>query len=89
MVDELFFRRPEERAEDWHARLAAMRPTELSCHLRERRKVWLDMAQQALRKERRTKRRASRRQQGAGTSAVSSAGPQPPSGSAVDRKVRS
>jgi hypothetical protein len=54
MVDELFFRKPDERNEDWHARLAAMDPVQLSCHLRQRHKIWLDMAQQALRKERRT-----------------------------------
>lgn len=56
MQDEPFFRRPDERIEDWHARLARMDPVQLSCHLRERRKVWLDMAQQALRKERATKK---------------------------------
>jgi hypothetical protein len=53
MLDEPFFRKPDERIEDWHARLAAMDPVQLSCHLRQRRKIWLDMAQQALRKKRR------------------------------------
>ncbi len=61
MLDKPFFRQPNECAEDWHARLAAMDPVNLSCHLRERRKVWLDMAQQALRKERRTQRTPRRR----------------------------
>ncbi len=56
MLDEPFFRKPDERIEDWQARLAAMDPVHLSCHLRQRRKVWLDMAQQALRKQRRTKK---------------------------------
>lgn len=60
MLDQPFFRKPDEPIEDWHARLAAMDPVHLSCHLRQRRKIWLDMAQQALRKERRT-RKASRR----------------------------
>jgi hypothetical protein len=62
MVDKPFFRQPDECAEDWHARLTAMDPVHLSCHLRERRKVWLDMAQQARRKERRTQRAPRRRQ---------------------------
>ena len=61
MLDKPFFRKADERVEDWHARLAAMDPVQLSCRLRERRKIWLDMAQQALRKERRTQR-VSRRQ---------------------------
>lgn len=61
MLDQPFFRKPDESVEAWHARLAGMDPVHLSCHLRERRKVWLDMAHQALRKERRTKQ-VSRRQ---------------------------
>jgi hypothetical protein len=61
MLDKPFFRKPGECIEDWHARLAAMDPVQLSCHLRERRKIWLDMAQQALRKKRQ-ERKASRRQ---------------------------
>jgi hypothetical protein len=62
MLDEPFFRKPDEPIEDWYARLAAMDPVHLSCHLRQRRKVWLDMAQQALTKQRRTKK-ASRREE--------------------------
>ena len=56
-----FFRQPDESIEAWQARLAAMDPVHLSCRLRERRKIWLDMAQQALRKKRRD--RKARRQQ--------------------------
>jgi hypothetical protein len=60
MVDEPFFRKPDECIEDWHGRLAAMDPVHLSCRLRERRKVWLDMAEHALRKKQRNQK-ASRR----------------------------
>jgi hypothetical protein len=55
-VDEPFYRKPGESAADWHARLAGMDPVCLSCHLRQRRKVWLEMADDALRKERRANR---------------------------------
>jgi hypothetical protein len=55
-MDEPFYRKPDESAADWHARLAGMDPVCLSCHLRQRRKVWLEMALTALRKERRAKR---------------------------------
>jgi hypothetical protein len=56
-MDEPFYRMPDESAADWHARLAALDPVCLSCHLRERRKIWLEMAQDAVRKERRSRRR--------------------------------
>jgi hypothetical protein len=56
-MDEPFFRKPGESAADWHARLAALDPVCLSCHLRERRKIWLEMSRDALRKERRTRPR--------------------------------
>jgi hypothetical protein len=74
MLDEPFYRKTDERIEDWHARLATMDPVHLSCHLRARRKIWQDMAQQALRKQGRTKK-ASPRQSGASTSAGNTAGP--------------
>ena len=61
MLDKPFFRKPGESIEDWHSRLVAMDPVHLSCRLRERRKIWLDMAHQALRKKRRD-RKAPRRQ---------------------------
>src|SRR5690349_5075290 len=60
MLDKPFFRKSDESIEEWQARLAAMNPVHLSCRLRERRKIWLDMAQQALRKKRR-ERKTSRR----------------------------
>jgi len=60
-MDEPFFRFPGERVDEWHARLAAMDPVQLSCRLRERRKIWLDMARQALARERRTKKTSQRR----------------------------
>jgi hypothetical protein len=59
-MDEPFYRHPDESAADWHARLAGMDPVCLSCHLRERRKIWLEMAVAALRKERRPNRRRTR-----------------------------
>jgi hypothetical protein len=55
-MDEPFYRRPDESAAAWHARLAAMDPVCLSCHLRQRRKVWLELAGKSLRKERRAAR---------------------------------
>ena len=55
-MDEPFYRRPEESAAAWHARLAGMDPVCLSCHLRQRRKVWLELASKSLRKERRAAR---------------------------------
>jgi hypothetical protein len=59
MTDELFHRRPEETVAQWHARLAAMELAALSCHQRERRKLWLDMAREAARRERRGPREAN------------------------------
>lgn len=61
MIDEPFFRRPEETTAAWCARLAAMDPVRLSCHLRQRHRIWLDMARAALRKE---KRRSTGRSNG-------------------------
>ena len=55
-MDEPFYRKPDESATAWHTRLAGMDPVCLSCHLRQRRKVWLEMAGDALRKERRAAR---------------------------------
>jgi len=60
MLDKPFFRKLDESTEDWHSRLAAMDPIHLSCHLRERRKVWLDMARQALSQKRRSQKRSRR-----------------------------
>lgn len=53
MIDEPFFRRPEETTAAWCARLEAMDPVRLSCHLRQRHRIWLDMARAAFRKEKR------------------------------------
>jgi hypothetical protein len=55
-MDEPFYRKPDESAAAWHARVAGMDPVCLSCHQRQRRKVWLEMAGEALRKERRAAR---------------------------------
>jgi hypothetical protein len=61
MQDQPFFRKPHESVEAWHARLAAIDPVQLSCHLRQRRRIWLEMAYQALQKERRSRKAPRRR----------------------------
>jgi hypothetical protein len=60
-MDKPFHPKEGETLEDWHARLAAMDPVCLSCHQRERRKVWLETVRAALRKARKGER-ASRGQ---------------------------
>jgi hypothetical protein len=56
-MDELFYPRANESRPDWHARLAALDPVTLTCHQRQRHKVWLEIARDAARKKRRARPR--------------------------------
>lgn len=49
--DKVFHRLPGEALGDWQQRISAMQEHVLSCHLRQRKKVWLDLIRDSIRKQ--------------------------------------